>query len=123
MATLLMKKFIFPVIFLIVFFGLDLNHWQKTANKRLSVVTTSVQEFSPKEAAVKAVALLDSSAQAVIHIGKVTRVVDGDTIEFKDAANKQKYRVRLTEIDTPESDQPWGSKAKKALSKKIRRKW
>jgi len=123
MATLLMKKFIFPVIFLIVFFGLDLNHWQKTANKRLSVVTTSVQEFSPKEAAVKAVALLDSSAQAVIHIGKVTRVVDGDTIEFKDAANKQKYRVRLTEIDTPETGQPWGSKAKKAPCKQIPREW
>ena len=67
-------------------------------------------------------ALLDSSTQVVIHIGKVTKVVDGDTIEFKDTANKQRYRVRLTEIDTPESDQPWGSKAKKALAKKIRRK-
>ncbi len=118
-----MNKFIFPVILLIIFVGLDINHWQKTANERLSAVTTSIQEFLPKEAATKAVALLDSPTQAVIHIGKVTRVVDGDTIEFKDAANKQKYRVRLTEIDTPESDQPWGSKAKKALSKKIRRKW
>lgn len=56
-----MNKFIFPVILLIVFFGLDINHWQKTANKRLAVVITSVQEFVPKEAATKAVALLAKS--------------------------------------------------------------
>lgn len=119
-----MTRFITPVIFIIVSFGLDRHHWQETANIRLSAITTYIQTFMPEEAEAKTVAWVDSPApvQIIVHIGKVTRIVDGDTIEFKDAASKKKYRFRLIEIDAPESDQPWGSKARKALSKKIRRK-
>ena len=118
-----MTKFITPVIFLIISFGLDTHQWQQTANTRLSAITTSIQAFLPKETKTKTVALSDSPApiQVIVHIGKVTGIVDGDTIEFKDAASKRKYRFRLIEIDAPESDQPWGSKARKALSRKILR--
>jgi micrococcal nuclease len=128
-----MQRFITPVMLLIISFGLDTDHWQKTANKRLSAVTTSIQTFLPddKEAETRIAALPGSvspvrgsgpSVQVIVHIGKVTGIVDGDTIEFKDAATKKKYRFRLIEIDAPERDQPWGSKARKALSKKILRK-
>ena len=119
-----MTRFITPVIFIIISFGLDRHQWQTTANTRLSAITTYIQTFIPKEAKTKIVALVDSPAtvRVIVHIGKVTRIVDGDTIEFKDAASKRKYRFRLIEIDAPERNQPWGSKARKALSKKIHRK-
>jgi len=39
--------------------------------------------------------------------GKVQRVVDGDTIYVEDEAGK-KFKVRLTGIDAPESNQPYG---------------
>ncbi len=82
-----------------------------------------VQEYLPEEAETEAVALLDSPQpfRVRVRIGKVTSIVDGDTIELQ-AASGRKYRVRLIEIDTPEDDQPWGSEGKKALSNKILQK-
>lgn len=53
--------------------------------------------------------------------GKIIRIVDGDTVEFRESANMV-YTIRLTEIDTPERDQPWGSRSTRALSKKVSRK-
>ncbi|EAA7804460.1 nuclease, partial [Salmonella enterica subsp. enterica serovar Heidelberg] len=57
---------------------------------------------------------------------KVVGVSDGDTVKVlaeqscdsgKDCrSGKVQYRVRLAEIDTPEKKQPYGSKAKQALS-------
>jgi endonuclease YncB( thermonuclease family) len=47
--------------------------------------------------------------------GRVVAVADGDTFTLL-TANKEQIRVRLTEIDAPESDQPWGRRAKEALS-------
>ncbi len=47
--------------------------------------------------------------------GKIVAVHDGDTITLL-TANKQQIKVRLAEIDTPELAQPYGSKAKQALS-------
>jgi len=121
-----MQRFITPVILLIISFGSDSSHWQETAGKRLSAITTSIKALLPeeKEVETKIAAMVGSapSVQVIVHIGKVTGIVDGDTIEFKDAASKRKYRFRLIEIDAPERDQPWGSKARKALSRKILRK-
>lgn len=47
-------------------------------------------------------------------IGKVVRVVDGDTLVFLDSHNVQ-HKVRLAGIDTPEKKQPFGAKATKNL--------
>jgi len=46
--------------------------------------------------------------------GKVTRVVDGDTVAFK-VHDGPLEKVRLADIDTPERDQPWGTEATTAL--------
>ena len=53
-------------------------------------------------------------AQALF--GKVTRVVDGDTVAFK-VYNGLVEKVRLADIDTPERDQSWGTEATAALRK------
>ena len=52
--------------------------------------------------------------------GKVTYIVDGDT--FSMSTGGQLVRIRLSEIDTPEMDQPWSNKAKNLLWKKIHKK-
>ena len=52
--------------------------------------------------------------------GKVVAIADGDTLTI--LMNKKQYKIRLAEIDTPESGQPYGSKAKKVLSDLVFRK-
>lgn len=47
--------------------------------------------------------------------GKVVRIVDGDTLVVLDATNTQ-TKIRLAGIDCPEREQPWGQRAKQALS-------
>ena len=46
--------------------------------------------------------------------GKVVSITDGDTITV--LTDKKQNKIRLAEIDTPEKNQPYGKKAKKALS-------
>ena len=52
---------------------------------------------------------------AIQPAGRVIKVADGDTLTIL-TADRQKQRIRLAEIDTPERGQPWGNNAKKALS-------
>ena len=52
---------------------------------------------------------------------QVLRVIDGDTITIITEAQQTK-KIRLSEIDTPERDQPWGRQASRALSKKVANK-
>ena len=47
----------------------------------------------------------------------VYKVVDGDTFHFRD--QDRVYRIRLSEIDTPEMNQPWGIEARSALVSKV----
>ena len=53
--------------------------------------------------------------------GKVTKVIDGDTIYVR---NEELgiVKIRLADIDTPEIKQPYGMQAKKVLEKKIFKK-
>ncbi len=55
---------------------------------------------------------------AVEYTGKVVGVSDGDTLTLlvPDGASYRPVKVRLAEIDTPESRQPYGERAKQALS-------
>ena len=56
-----------------------------------------------------------SPAHAQTLVGRVVGVHDGDTLTLLDAEQHQ-TKIRLAEIDTPESKQPYGSRAKQALS-------
>jgi micrococcal nuclease len=42
--------------------------------------------------------------------GKVVSVIDGDTVIV--LSNNKQFKIRLTEIDSPENGQPYGNKAK-----------
>lgn len=47
--------------------------------------------------------------------GKVVAIADGDTLTLL-TADRQQIKVRLAEIDTPERAQPYGTRARQALS-------
>lgn len=53
--------------------------------------------------------------------GKVVGVKDGDTVVVIDVSNYQ-TTLRLAEVDCPEKDQPFGTKAKQFTSDQIYRK-
>ncbi|CAK0758303.1 Uncharacterized endonuclease [Gammaproteobacteria bacterium] len=46
--------------------------------------------------------------------GQVVGVINGDTLRL--STGNQQLKVRLAEIDAPEEKQPWGNRAKQALS-------
>ncbi len=50
--------------------------------------------------------------------GKVVKIQDGDTITILDKNNVQ-HRIRFTQIDAPESNQPWGAKSKGYLTSRL----
>lgn len=56
-----------------------------------------------------------SFAEPMAVIGRVTGVIDGDTIVLLDLGLNQ-YRIRLAEIDAPESEQAFGQRSKQSLS-------
>ena len=53
---------------------------------------------------------------------KVQRVVDGDTVHVEDATGK-KFKVRLTGIDAPEKNQPYGLASTYKLTEMLINKW
>jgi len=63
-------------------------------------------------------ALLAGPLLAAEYAGRVVGVSDGDTLTLlvPDGASFKQVKVRLGEIDTPESRQPYGQRAKQALS-------
>lgn len=61
--------------------------------------------------------LATAPARAETIYGKVVSVADGDTLGV--LVDNQQYKIRLTEIDTPERSQPFGKRARQALSAKV----
>lgn len=59
--------------------------------------------------------LLAHLAVGLEYSGQVVAIADGDTFTFL-TADKRQIKVRLAEIDTPERAQPYGSRARQALS-------
>jgi len=58
---------------------------------------------------------LSIPTQAETMIGRVVRIVDGDTVVFLDQTNA-KHKIRLAGIDTPERSQPFGRRATEHLA-------
>lgn len=54
-----------------------------------------------------------ASAETVYQ-GKVVKIADGDTLTI--LVDRQQFKIRLSDIDTPERKQPFGTKAAQALS-------
>jgi endonuclease YncB( thermonuclease family) len=52
---------------------------------------------------------------------RVVSITDGDTITARDALNTQ-HKVRLAGIDSPEAEQPFGSRSKQHLSQLLQNK-
>ena len=50
--------------------------------------------------------------------GKVVRIADGDTVTVLDVFKVQ-HKVRLTGIDAPEREQPFGSRSKQSLNNMV----
>ncbi len=51
---------------------------------------------------------------APVQYGKVVKIADGDTLTI--LVDKQQHKIRLSDIDTSERKQPFGTRAKQALS-------
>jgi len=62
--------------------------------------------------------LLSAPAMSSELQGRVVSIADGDTFTLL-TADKRQFRIRLAEIDTPESGQPYGNRAKQALSQLV----
>ena len=56
-----------------------------------------------------------ANAHAESLIGRIVGITDGDTLTFL-ADGNQPIKIRLVEIDCPESAQPYGNRAKQELS-------
>ena len=64
------------------------------------------------------VLLLSGPAMSSELQGRVVAIADGDTFTLL-TTDKQQIRIRLAEIDTPESGQPYGNRAKDALAELV----
>ena len=75
---------------------------------------------APQIALALLLVLFAHAAGAQVLVGRVTKVVDGDTIDV--AIDSGPIRVRLHGIDTPERGQPWGTEATEWLRTRVQGK-
>ncbi|HFQ8852462.1 TPA: thermonuclease family protein [Escherichia coli] len=76
----------------------------------LYIVADSLQ----KSEEVRKTATAADDSQSPELIGKVVRVLDGDTFEL--LVDQQPVRIRVTGIDAPEKDQPFGQRSRQSLA-------
>lgn len=62
--------------------------------------------------------LLQGCAIADTLIGRVIKITDGDTITVLESSFNQ-YKIRLTGIDAPESNQPFGTVSRQNLARLV----
>jgi endonuclease YncB( thermonuclease family) len=63
--------------------------------------------------------LASAGAQSPVLVGRVTEVIDGDTLQVALASGP--IIVRLHAIDAPERAQPWGRQATAALARRLKK--
>lgn len=83
----------------------------ETAMPQLPVVAVSTGGIPAKD-------IQQNAQEPTTVTARVTGITDGDTITVRPQSGEQ-ITVRLTEIDAPEWNQPWGDKAKTALAKLV----
>lgn len=66
------------------------------------------------------VLLAPPALQAATFVGRVTHVVDGDTLWVRPARGGAPVEIRLLDLDAPESCQRWGPQAHDALRSRVR---
>lgn len=79
------------------------------------MVRNSVRLFIALFALLIGSLTLGTGAYAQSLTGKVVSIADGDTLTIL-ADGQYQYRIRLSEIDAPESGQPFGRSSRKMLS-------
>lgn len=83
-------------------------------------VASMVMSSKCRLAALSAILWFSITASSETLEGLVISVADGDTFTLQ--VGDERQRIRLSEIDTPERDQPWGDEAKAALVSKVESK-
>jgi micrococcal nuclease len=71
-------------------------------------------QFLPNTLLLCLILPLLSSYGDGVHEGKVIKIADGDTLTI--LVDSQQLKIRPSDIDTPERQQPFGAKTKQALS-------
>ena len=89
---------------------------QTTKSEKLNK-QRSYSNFNIGRLKIENVLILTLSCFGEDLIGKVVSVYDGDTITV--LSGNTQHMIRLEGIDTPESKQPFGSKAKQAISRMV----
>jgi endonuclease YncB( thermonuclease family) len=83
---------------------------------KLNVSPTEPTEDAPTINPDSPAQLVDPTAKVIS--GQVVSITDGDTLFVLDE-NKTQHKIRLDGIDTPETGQAFGTKAKQALGDKV----
>lgn len=82
------------------------------------MIPFSTHSWPFRSFAIAALTILASGAGAEALVGHVVGVTDGDTITVLDV-NNNRYKIRLSGIDAPEKEQPYGTRAKQHLSELV----
>lgn len=88
------------------------------SDKKRVVLIARIAVVAALAALLSVLAVVEHEEPAKVP-GRVTRIIDADTIEVR--LKTGQIRVRLYAIDAPEMDQPWGPEATQALSKLVLR--